>query len=86
MFSVSLGGSVVTVAFLNIGKKEKRKVKIGKDEQNSVQVKIVSSTRGKDGKQVYETYETVKVYEASAEQVHKAVMSGLETAAKNSGK
>jgi hypothetical protein len=90
MLSVSQGAEYKTT-FLRVGRKEK-KVRISKDADNFMMVKVVSAARVNDpkskkhGKMNYTTEETVKIYDATPESVAKVVMAALEAEARKTTK
>lgn len=81
MFSISnsTSGDSFT-AWLKIGRREK-KVRISKDADTFIQVKVIAASRdSKTGKMTYQTEDTTKVFDATAEQVAKVVGAALEAA------
>lgn len=57
-------------------------MRIVKDEAAYVVVQVVTVGRSKDGKAERSTFESIKVYEATAEQAFKVVQSALEVASR----
>jgi hypothetical protein len=68
---------------LRLPKKEKRDMRIGSKNDNRVIVTVKTATRdNKTGKITYETFDSLDVFEAGPEEVVKAVVNGLTSAAR----
>lgn len=79
---------------LRLPRKEKRSMRVGKQDEQRVIVTVKSARRAKAGEKkangkpykpnqmIYETFDSLDVYEASGEEVIRAVVNGLTTAAR----
>jgi hypothetical protein len=80
---------------LRLPKKEKRDMRLGKQDEQRIIVTVKSARRARPGEKnekgkllkansmIYETFDSLDVYEAGAEEVMKAVTNGLANAARN---
>jgi hypothetical protein len=80
---------------LRLPKKEKRDMRVGKQEETRIIVTVKSARRARPGEKngqgkpfkanamIYETFDSIDVFEASGEEVLKAVSNGLQNAARN---
>lgn len=77
-------GSYIRLDIWPLGRVERRKtVKVGTQVERSHVVSIRKTSRdAKTDKVVYETVESIDVYEATDAEVKEAVLRGLNTAAK----
>jgi hypothetical protein len=57
-------------------------MRIGKPDQDRVQIRIVQVSAGKDGKLKYTHAGTLNVYEATGDQVSKIIEKALDSASK----
>jgi hypothetical protein len=79
--NVISNNAVIFSAFGRFDRKEKKPVQIQQSEpDNFVSVKIVTNERQKDGKMKYNTVNTIKVLDGTAENVSKVVLDALRSA------